>query len=73
MGEQGWFMLCTADCADCCVSKASVSRRHTAELACIKSEVIVRMAGICCRHVECATYLMEQGADIFAIDKSLRR
>ena len=27
----------------------------------------------CCRHVDCATYLLENGADIFAIDKHLRR
>lgn len=26
-----------------------------------------------CRHVECAVYLLEHGADVFAIDKHLRR
>ena len=28
---------------------------------------------VCCRHVDCATYLLENGADVFAIDKQLRR
>ena len=28
---------------------------------------------VCCRHADCAAYLLEQGADAFAVDKAHRR
>ena len=56
-------------------SASLLKSKYTSNPTCISSLSIEKplMKVVSCRHADCAAYLLEQGADAFAVDKAHRR